>query len=182
MKAKERLELYKTQLLSGELNLTLSNYLSGGILFRIDECIYEKDVESYKFLLEHIDSGGVLVVVSTFICEDYCDSYDPYYLYLIWVQFRKRDMDTEFLFELELIRRRGGFDYVPQTQTQKEKTLRQVIKEVSESSATMIQCKIRLYLSKKFVMNLRHEPCALFHEEFGESRRKMLGVQDHLWY
>ena len=44
-----------------------------------------------------------------------------------------------------------------------------------------IQSVIRMYLCAKRVNSMRCEPCALFDDEFGATRRRMLDVREDLW-
>ena len=190
MKVNHALKKNKKRLKNGELDLTLHGCSCCGILIQIDLCIGDcypdYDIEVYRFFIKNTDTENIIDPKITFekiaeyVCEFHSD-YGPEYLYIIWEEVRERGLETDFLFEVENKRRSGGFDTeIELHDLQKEKTLNQIIEERS-MKASIIQGMFRMFVAKKIATSLRHEPRSLFDKEFGERRRKMLGVQDHLW-
>jgi len=188
-KVNDLLEGYKKDLENGNLKFTVKSY-GCGLPSDVYACIVEfHDIETYKFLLKHIHTKDHFEEVAKDVCREFCKDpldeeisyyYDPYNLYLIWNEVSYKGIDTNFLFELENKRRNGCFRFVPAIDAQKEKTLHHIIKEKSVSPI-IIQSIFRMFTSKKRAIDLRHEPDLLFDKEFGERRRKMLKVQEHLW-
>lgn len=128
------LDMYKESLEQGTLNFTTLKECDccGGPSDVYGAISDENNIEVYTFLLKHIESEHEYEEVADDILQEVSYYYDPYNVYLMWVEMSRRNMDTSFLFELEHKRRNGDFEYVSKKEARSEKTLQSIISKESK--------------------------------------------------